>query len=104
MANEIQQWSSNKKLTANLDKTEVLIITQRPFIGPILPIRFGESQIKVVSTTKSLGVEIDNKLTWKKQLRKVTKSFGAKLSQLRKMKYLSKHVLEEIYYKSIVSN
>ena len=97
MANEIQQWCSNNKLTANLDKTEAMIITQRPFIGPTLPIRS-------ISTTKSLGVEIDNKLTWKKQLRKVTKSFGAKLSQLRKMKYLSKHVLEEIYHKSIVSN
>ena len=104
MANEIQQWCGNNKLTANIDKTEAMIITQGPFIGPTLPIRFGESQIKVVSTTKSLGVEIDNKLTWKKQLRKVTKSFGAKLSQLRKMKYLSKHVLEEIYYKSMVSN
>ena len=66
MATEIQQWCSNNKLTANLDKTEAMIITQRPLIGPTLPIRFGESQIKVVSTTKSLGVEIDNKLTWKK--------------------------------------
>ena len=87
---------SNNKLTANLDKTEAMIITQRPLIGPTIPIQFGECQIKVVSTTKSLGVERDNKLVWKKQLRKVTKTFGAKLSQLRKMKDLSKHVLEEI--------
>ena len=75
---------SNNKLMANLDKTAAMIITQRPLIGPTIPIQFGECQIKVVSTTKSLGVEIDNKPVWKKQLRKVTKTFGAKLVTIKK--------------------
>lgn len=37
MASEIQQWCSNYKLTAHLDKTEAMITAQRPFIGPVKP-------------------------------------------------------------------
>ena len=102
MASEIHQWCSNNKLTTHLDKTEAMLIALRPFTGPLKPICFGANEIKVVSTTQSLRIKIDNRLTWNKQIEKVAKSYSTKLSQLKRMNYLPKHVLEEIYNKTII--
>ena len=85
LANEIHQWCSKNKLTAHLGKTEVMTIAQRPFTGPVKPIYFGGEQVKMVITTQSLGLNIDNRLTWKHQHNRVTKSFSAKLRQLKRM-------------------
>ena len=93
MAGEIHEWCSKNKLTAHLGKTEAMILAQQPFTGPLKPIYFGGELIKIVTTTQLLGVKIDNKLTWKEQYKKVTKSFSAKLSQLKRMKYLPRYVL-----------
>lgn len=103
MASEIQQWCNNNKLTAYLDRIEATMIAQCPFTGPVKPLYFGGNQIKIATTTQSFGVKIDNRLTWNEQFRKVTKLFSIKLSQLKRMKYLPRQVLEEIY-KSIISN
>ena len=103
IAQDIHRWCTENKLTVHLDKTEAMIIAYRPFIGPLRPIQFGNNNIKIVTKLKSLGVVINNKLNWKEQRQKVAKSYSAKLSQLKRMKYPSS-VLEEIYYKSIVAN
>ena len=78
------------------------IIAQRPFTGPVKPIYCGGEQVKMVITTQSLGLNIDDRLKWKDQHNRVTKSFSAKLRQLKRMKYLPRHVLEEIYQKSVL--
>ena len=92
LANEIYRWCGKNKLTTHLEKTEVMIIAQRPFTGPVKPIYFGGEQVKMVITTQSLGLNIDNRLTWKDQHNRVTKSFSTKLRQLKRMKYLPRHV------------
>ena len=38
------------------------------------------------------------------QVKNIVKSYGAKLSQIKRMKYLPKNVLVEIYYKSVIAN
>jgi hypothetical protein len=81
-----------------------MILSQQPFYGPVKPICFGDEQIKLVTTTQALVVTIDNRLTWKEQHRKVIKSFSAKLSQLKRIKYLPRYALEEIYHKAIIPN
>ena len=58
--------------------------------------------IQYVKTTSLLGIEVDNKLTWNAQVKKVTKSHSAKVGQLKIMAYLPIHVEEEIYFKTIV--
>ena len=51
----------------------------------------------------SLGVYIDSQLKWDKQVSMVAKSYSAKLSQLKRLRYLPKSVLEKIYYQTIVA-
>ena len=67
-----------------------MIITRQDFIGPLRPVVIGNEIIKYVRKATSLGIEIDNHLRWESQVKKVTKSFSAKVSQLRRMSYLPK--------------
>ena len=97
-------WSVKNKLRINSEKTEAMIISLRPFIIPLRPLRYGNKYIKFVRKSKCLGVIIDNSLRWNRQVEHMVKSYGAKLSQLKRIKHLPKHVLEEIYYKSIIAN
>ena len=104
ISKDLNKWCSQNKMTVNSDKTEAMIISLKPFIGPLRPLIFGDSNIKFVTTSKCLGVTIDNSLKWNVQVKNIVKSYGAKLSQIKRMKYLPKNVLVEIYYKSIIAN
>ena len=101
---DLNQWSVKNKLCINREKTEAMIISLRPFIGPLRPLRYGNKYIKFVSKSKFLGVTIDNSLRWNRQVEHMVKSYRAKLSQLKRIKHLPKHVLEQIYYNSIIAN
>ena len=62
-----------------------------------------EYQTKFVKVSRSLGVYIDSQLKWDKQVNMVAKSYSAKLSQLKRLRYLPKAVLEKMYYQSIAA-
>ena len=46
---------------------------------------------------------IDNHLRWDAQVKRVSKSFAAKVSQLKRMRFLPVKVQEEIYFKTIIA-
>ena len=98
------EWCRKNQLTVHTGKTEAMIISHKNFTGPLRPIWFGTSIIKYVTQSTSLGITIDNKLSWDKQLTKITASFNTKLKELRRFRYLPTKVKEEIYYKTIVSS
>ena len=79
------------------------MITRQNFIGPLRPVMIGNEIIKYVRKATSLGIEIANHLGWDSQVKKVTKSFSAKVGQLRRMSHLPIKVKEEIYFKTIIS-
>lgn len=85
------------------DKIEEMLITAKPFVGSLRKLGFGNDNIKFVNVYCSLGVYIDSQLKWDKSLKMVTKSYSAKLLQLKRLRYLPKSVLEKIYYQSIVA-
>ena len=49
----------------------------------------------VVKESKTLGVFIDQKLSWKKQVTTVRKSFNTKIKLLKRLDYLPPNVLEK---------
>ena len=93
IASELYQWCIENKLKVSTDKTEAMLITAKPW--------FGNDNIKFVNVSSSLGVYNDSQLKWDKQVKMVTKSYSAKLLQLKRLRYLPKSVLEKIYYQSI---
>ena len=100
---QVNDWCQENQLTIHTGKSEVLIITNRDFVRPLRPVRIGSEIIKYVKTTSLLGIEVDNKLTWNTQVKKVIKSYSAKVGQLKRMAYLPIHVQEEIYFKTIIA-
>ena len=99
---QISKWSSLNKLTIHPSRTEAMILAKQQFIGPLQPLHFGPGFVKLVNSTSCLGVTIDNKLSWHSQVDVVKASFSKKIGALRRMSYLPKLTLEEIYFKTII--
>ena len=79
----IHQWLLANKLTLNKDKTEYMIIGSRQKLSNIETnpkIELGESEIRRLKYSKTLGIIIDDQLYWKKQVEttvfKVSKAIG----------------------------
>ena len=81
-----------------------MIISSSSFVGPLRPLYFGNSVISFTTKSTVLGITIDNKLSWKPQVEAMCKKFSSKLKFLKRLKRLPSHVLEEIYYKGIISS
>ena len=89
-------------MTIHPSKTEAMILAKQQFIGPLQPLHFGPGFVKLVNSTRCLGVTLDNKLSWHSQVDVVKASFSKKIGALRRMSYLPKSTLEEIYFKTII--
>ena len=66
--------------------------TDKCFIGPLNQIKIKGQGIQVVKESKALGVFIDQKLSWKKQVTTVRKSFYTKIKLLKRLGYLPPNV------------
>ena len=99
---EISHWCRNNKLTIHAGKSEDMIISHRAFYGPLRPIKLGDKILNVVHETRCLEVIIDSQLSWNSHAEHLCKSFGKKVRQLKRFKYLPKSKLETIYFSSIV--
>ena len=99
---EISHWCRNNKLTNHAGKSEAMIISHRAFYGPLRPLKLGDKILNVVHETRCLGVITDPQLSWNSHSEHLCKSFGKKVRQLKRFKYLPKSKLETIYFSSIV--
>ena len=99
--NNIHMWLLANKLTLNVNKTEYMLIGSRQRQSqintePILSI--GSESIKRVSSTKTLGVIVDECITWKDHIDKVAKKASKGIGILRRSKdLLDKDTLKTIY-------
>ena len=93
---------NTNNLTIHPTKCKVIIISRKSFTGPLKPVKWGNKCLEYTDKVKVLGIYIDNKLTWKPQIKELTKSFNAQLKSLKRISYLSTKELERIYYKLII--
>ena len=99
---EIYGWCDLNELTLHTGKSEVMILQKNCFVGPLLPVRCRNTAIEYTSSTKCLGVVIDNRLLWKIQVNKIWKSYDNQIKLLKGMWHLSPKLLEEVYFKTII--
>ena len=99
--NNVHRWLLANKLTLNVKKTEYMLIGSRQRLSQIdtEPIWSIESEsIKRVSSTKTLGVIVDECITWKDHIDKVAKKASKGIGMLRRSKdLLDKNTLKTIY-------
>ena len=93
---EVYDWCVKNKLTVHPGKSEAMILRRTPLIGPLRPLMYGGNLIKFVTVANCLDIDIDHKLSWNLQIKKVCKSFSKKPGALKRMGYLPRKVLEEV--------
>ena len=96
---QIYIWSQRNRLSIHNGKSEAVLLSTTPLIGPLQELRYEENRIDFVNSTCCLGVDIDNKLSWSPHIDKLCKSYRKKIGALRRMPRLPPKVLEEIYFK-----
>ena len=72
----VPNWLSANKLTLNMTKTEFMLIRSRQRLSTLTESRIlamNDLQVSQVTTAKSLGVTIDDKLYWSGHIEKITK-------------------------------
>ena len=85
--NRINQWFISNKLTVNFSKTNYMIFhgkCRQHFNGRII---MGNTTLKKVSSTKYLGLTIDDKLTWKCHITKLCSKISSCCSFMYKLRY-----------------
>ncbi len=84
--NNVHMWLLANKLTLNVNKTDYMLIGSRQRQSQInteLTLSIGSESIKRVSTTKTLGVIVDECITWKDHIDKVAKKASKGIGILR---------------------
>ena len=99
---EISTWCKQNSLTIHPDKTEVMLMSKKPLIGPVRPIKIEDHIINYVSESKCLGMTVDSKLNWESHIKNCASNMNSKIKQLKRMKSLPTEVLETIYFKGIL--
>ena len=89
----INLWCRNNKLTIHTGKSEVMIWTHKPFCGLLKPVMLGNKVLDFVTETKCLAIIIDNQLSLLSHIEVIFRSFGQKVNQLKRLKYLTKDTL-----------
>ena len=76
----VLNWLRANKLTLNRIKTEFMLIGSRQRLSTLAvspTITIYDNQVSQVTTAKSLGVTIDNKLDWRSHIDKLTKKVAS---------------------------
>ena len=90
-------WFRANKLTLNVDKSVFLMFNQKGK-GNINQLKLGDSLIDRVSTTKFLGVWLDDQLNWKTHLNKLLSKLKCGLGMLQCSKELLSYKAKKLLY------
>ena len=101
----IGQWLIANRLSLNVLKTEYLLVCSKYKAAQLtfpLQIKFGDDPIKRVHYSKSLGVYIDEHLSWSNHVDHIAKKISAGLAGLKQVRpFVPKEILIMIY-KSLI--
>lgn len=99
---QVLSWCGANRLIAHETKSEALLLSKQRFIGPLLPLKYGEKFNELKSSCKCLGVTIDSNLSWQEHTKSLLKSFNKKIAVLRKIKFLPSSILQTIYFRTVL--
>ena len=100
---QIQNWFSANKLYLNINKTNYMFISPRnKQLNPNLHLSITNTKIERVSSTKFLGIQFDNHLTWHNHISSINKKIAQALMAIKKAKHhLTPTALKTLYYSLI---
>ena len=95
----IRVWLAANRLTLNMTKTEFLLIGSKQRLSNFTvnpTANINQFPIKRVSTVKSLGVHIDENLTWECHINELSKKIASGISAIKRIRY-------SVPYKTLLS-
>ena len=111
-AKEALKWLDSNEMIANPDKFKVIVLKKPSIKTDNISITVGNQQIKPDASVKLLGVDIDDKLNFKKHIKHLCKTAGAKLNAIKRLRiYLDNkerellveaHVISQFNYSTTV--
>ena len=95
-------YAERNSLTIHPGKCKVLILSKKRFIGPFPKLDLCGKSLDIVSSTKCLGVDIDDELKWDVHTTKIAKRFSTKVKKMYQMREMPKSTLCSIYFQGIL--
>ena len=89
--NNIHKWLLCNKLTLNTTKTEFMLIGSRQKLSTLsesLELSIDNVSIEQVSTTKSLGILIDDNMAWHSHIHKLSKRIASGIGAIKRIRPL----------------
>ena len=101
----VHNWLRENKLTLNMTKTEFMLIGSRqrlstPADSPTITIN--DNQVSEVTTEKSLGVTLDNKLDWCSHINKLTKKVASGIGAIKRIRHLVPQATLHPIYQALI--
>ena len=99
--NRVYTWLSANKLTLNLTKTKFMLVASRQKLStfPEIPsFRINDHPVKQVSSTKSLGVHIDQNINWECHIQNICKKIASAFGAIKRIRHLTPfNILINVY-------
>ena len=99
---ELALLCKHNSLVPHPKKCEGMILKRNHFIGPLGCLKINQHLIKWASSSKLLGVTIENKLTWTKHILELKRGFVNKLNLIKRSRFLPRNSLLDLYFKVIL--
>ena len=109
---EALKWLDANKMIANPDKFKAIILKKPSIKTDVINITVGNQEIKPASSVKLLGVDIDDKLNFRKHIQTLCRKAGAKLNAIKRLAshlnqndrklLVDAHVISQFNYSSTV--
>ena len=98
---ELALWCKHNSLIPHPKKCEGMILKRNHFIGPLGRLKINQHLIILSSSSRLLGVTIDNKLTWTKHISELKRGFVNRLNLIKRSRFLPRNSLLDLYFKVI---
>ena len=96
------QWFRANKLSVNLSKTHYMVFTLNRRLPSFRPISMDGVTLDEVTSTKFLGVVIDNRLTWDSHIAYISPKISKSIGVIRKVGALLPKATRVQLYKSLI--
>lgn len=83
----LKTWFDLNKLSLNLNKTKLMLFTNRNVNIPV-QVTVNEVNIELVQETKFLGVILDDKISWKSHVKYIGSKIARNIGIIGKVKYI----------------
>ena len=102
--NSISQWCKNNGITANTDKSKVMVFGSKKTLARLPPyaVKFDEFPLQSVHSYKYLGVTIDCQVNYNLHVNKIVAFVSSKLKQFQRMRSFLTVKAALLVYKSMM--